>query len=64
MLRQSNYGPQLEIKKIRPVEDADRKEGFDPLMCQPTSRFDPIEMFAELMNIVEAASPTRRCGSW
>jgi 3'-5' exoribonuclease len=53
VLRQSNYGPQLEIKKIRPVEDADRNEGFDPLMCQPTSRFDPVEMFAELMNIVE-----------
>jgi 3'-5' exoribonuclease len=54
VLRQSNYGPQLEIKKIRPVEDADRGEGFDPLMCQPASRFDPIEMFAELMNIVES----------
>ena len=54
VLRQSNYGPQLEIKKIRPVEDADRSDGFDPLMCQPTSRFDPIEMFAELMNIVES----------
>lgn len=53
VLRQSNYGPQLEIKKIRPVEDADRNDGFDPLMCQPTSRFDPVEMFAELMNIVE-----------
>src|SRR5262245_13162887 len=53
VLRQSNYGPQLEIKKIRPVEDGDRNEGFDPLMCQPTSRFDPVEMFAELMNIVE-----------
>jgi 3'-5' exoribonuclease len=53
-LRQSNYGPQLEIKKIRPVEDADHREGFDPLMCQPTSRFDAIEMFAELMNIVES----------
>ena len=53
ILRQSNFGPQLEIKKIRPVEDADRDDGFDPLMCQPTSRFDPVEMFAELMNIVE-----------
>jgi 3'-5' exoribonuclease len=54
VLRQSNYGPQLEIKKIRPVEDGDRQEGFDPLMCQPTSRFDPVEMFAELINIVES----------
>jgi 3'-5' exoribonuclease len=54
ILRQSNYGPQLDIKKIRPVEDADRSDGFDPHMCQPTSRFDPVEMFAELMNIVES----------
>jgi 3'-5' exoribonuclease len=54
VLRQSNYGPQLEIKKIRPVEDGDRQEGFDPLMCQPVSRFDPVEMFAELINIVES----------
>jgi 3'-5' exoribonuclease len=53
ILRQSNYGLQLEIKKIRPVEDADRKDGFDPLMCLPASRFDPVEMFAELINIVE-----------
>jgi 3'-5' exoribonuclease len=54
MLRQSNYGPQLEIKKIRPVEDGDRADGFDPTMCQPASRFDPAEMFAELINIVES----------
>jgi 3'-5' exoribonuclease len=54
VLRQTSYGPQLEIKKIRLVEDGDAKDGFDPLMCQPTSRFDPVEMFAELMNIVES----------
>jgi 3'-5' exoribonuclease len=54
VLRQSNYGPQLEIKKIRLAEDGDRKDGFDPLMCQPASRFDPVEMFAELMNIVDS----------
>jgi len=54
VLRQSDYGPQLEIKKIRPVDDADLKDGFDPMMCQPVSRFDPVEMFAELMNIVES----------
>jgi 3'-5' exoribonuclease len=54
VLRQTNYGPQLDIKKIRPVEDGDRNDGFDPLMCQPASRFDPVEMFAELMNVVES----------
>lgn len=54
VLRQSNYGPQLEIKKIRPVDDSDRADGFDPAMCQPASRFNGVEMFAELMNIVES----------
>jgi 3'-5' exoribonuclease len=54
VLRQSNYGPQLEIMKIRPVEDGDSAEGFDPLMCQAVSKFEPSEMFAELMNIVDA----------
>ena len=54
VLRQTNFGPQLEIKKIRLVEEDDRKDGFNPLMCQPTSRFDPVEMFAELINLVES----------
>ena len=54
VLRQSKYGPQLEIKKIREVENGDESDGFDPLMCQPASRFDPAEMFAELMNILDA----------
>jgi 3'-5' exoribonuclease len=54
VLRQSNYGLQLEIKKIRATEDGDRKDGFDPMMCQPASRFDPVEMFAELMNLIES----------
>jgi 3'-5' exoribonuclease len=54
VLKQTNYGPQLEIKKIRPVEEADQKDGFHPSMCQPASKFDPIEMFAELINIVES----------
>ena len=53
VFRQTNYGPQLDIKRIRLVEDGDRNDGFDPLMCQPSSRFDAVEMFAELMNIVE-----------
>jgi 3'-5' exoribonuclease len=53
-LRQTKYGPQLEIKKIRLVEDGDKKDGFDPQMCQPASKFDPVEMFAELMNVIES----------
>ena len=50
--RENNYGPQLEIRKIREVVDADAAEGFDPSMCVPQSRFDPLAMFDELLAIV------------
>jgi 3'-5' exoribonuclease len=53
VLRESKFGPQLDIVKIRPVEDGDNADGFDPLMCQAVSKFEPSEMFAELMNIVD-----------
>jgi len=51
--RESNYGPQLDIRKIREVTDADTADGFDPAMCLPRSRFQPEAMFDELMTIVE-----------
>ena len=52
-LQESSYGLQLDIRKIRHVEESDRHEGFDPLMCQPSSRFDPHEMLDELLGIVD-----------
>jgi len=51
--RETNFGPQLEIRKIREVVESDAAEGFDPNACQPHSRFDPQAMFAELMNLVQ-----------
>jgi 3'-5' exoribonuclease len=51
--RDTNFGPQLDIKKIRVVEESDSKEGFDPWMLQPKSRFDASEMFDELVNIAK-----------
>jgi 3'-5' exoribonuclease len=48
---ETNFGPQLEIRKIREVVDADTADGFDPTCCQPRSRFDPQQMFDELMAI-------------
>jgi 3'-5' exoribonuclease len=45
---QTNFGPQLEIRRIRPVAETDAKDGFDPMMCLPVSRFDPEQMYAEL----------------
>ncbi len=52
--RESTYGPQLEIKKIRPVAANDAADGFDPLMCLEQSRFASEEMFAELLALAEA----------
>ena len=53
ILRESSYGSQLEILKIRPVEPSDTEEGFDPFMCMPTSRFDPQAMYDELLQIIK-----------
>jgi 3'-5' exoribonuclease len=49
--RDTNYGPQLEIRKIRETCEADAADGFSPTMCQPQSRFNTREMFAELVEI-------------
>ena len=52
-LRDTTYGMQLEIQRIRPVEPGDDADGFDPLMCAPRSQFDPEAMFTELMEIAQ-----------
>ncbi len=52
-VQQTNFGPQLEIRKIRPIDETDQKDGFDPLMFQHASRFDPEQMFAELLAIAK-----------
>lgn len=51
MYRETNYGPQLDIRKIRPVTAADKDDGFDPHMFLPRSRFDPKTMYDELLSI-------------
>jgi len=53
LYRETSYGPQLDIKKIRPVCAEDSTEGFDPWMCLPRSRYDCQEMFDELIEIAE-----------
>jgi 3'-5' exoribonuclease len=49
--RETNYGPQLEVRKIREVCAADHSDGFTPAMCLPQTRFDAAAMFAELLEI-------------
>jgi len=57
------YGPQIEIDRIRPVEESDAADGFDPAGFHPTTRFDIDEMYAELLSIAReqiAGEPLRR----
>lgn len=56
--RETNYGPQLEIRKIREAVESDVQDGFDPAMCLPQSRFNPEQMFAELTELARQHIPS------
>lgn len=49
--RETSYGPQLDIRKIREVVPEDKADGFDEWMCQPRSKFDPLQTFNALLEI-------------
>lgn len=49
------YGPQIDIQNIRPVNEEDRADGFDPVEFVEHSRFDRDAMLAELRALVEAS---------
>ena len=49
--RDTTYGPQLDIRKIREVTDSDVADGFDLALFVPHSRFDPVAMFDEMRSI-------------
>ncbi len=51
--RETDYGPQLDIRRIREVTEADAEDGFDPTMCMAHSRFDTESMLAELLDLVQ-----------
>jgi 3'-5' exoribonuclease len=51
--RETSYGPQLEIRKLREVTAEDEKDGFDPWMCLPCSRYPLETMFQELLQVAE-----------
>lgn len=53
IFRQTNFGPQLDIRKIRAVLPTDAEDGFDPKDCQPRTRFDPAAMFAQLLSLAD-----------
>jgi len=51
--RETSFGPQLEIRNIRPVTPDDKKDGFDEWMCVPRTKFDPEKMFAQLVELAK-----------
>jgi len=46
--RITSRGPQLEIHRIRIVEEADAQDGFNPVLLHPASPIDPDTMLDEL----------------
>ncbi|MCE9604828.1 MAG: HD domain-containing protein [Planctomycetia bacterium] len=49
--KETSFGPQLDIRKIREVVDADSADGFDPNDFRPRSKFAAETMFGELRAI-------------
>lgn len=49
--RETSFGPQLEIRAIRPATADDKRDGFDEWMCVPRTKFDPAQMFAQLLEL-------------
>jgi 3'-5' exoribonuclease len=57
------YGPQIDVIKIRPVEERDAQEGYDPADLAEPQRGDAATTFATLRGLAEtniADEPLRR----
>jgi 3'-5' exoribonuclease len=50
---ENQYGPQIELDKVREVTAGDERDGFDEAEFVDCSRFDPEQMYAELTGLVE-----------
>jgi 3'-5' exoribonuclease len=48
---ETKYGPQLDIRKLRPIAAEDKADGFDEAMFLPRTKFDPAKLFAELVEL-------------
>ncbi len=49
---ESQYGPQIDLQRIREITEEDSADGFDPAEFFDTTRFDPEEMYSELCQLV------------
>ena len=50
---ENSFGSQVDVDRIRPVNDSDYEQGFGPDDFYARTRYDVDEMFDELVNIVE-----------
>lgn len=51
LYRETQYGPQLELRKIRPVRKQDAQDGYDPESLLPRSAIDPAHLHAQLLSL-------------
>ena len=51
---ENQYGPQVDVDRIREATDDDTADGFDPAEFFTASRFDAEKMFSELVELVES----------
>src|SRR5262245_8148805 len=49
--RNTEWGPQLDLEKVRAATDDDRPDGFDPQSFRERTRFDTAQMFQELASL-------------
>ena len=49
----AQYGPQIDVVRLRPVKPEDAADGLDPDAFERRSRFDSATLFAELRGLVE-----------
>jgi 3'-5' exoribonuclease len=52
-LEHERYGPQIEVVNLRPVNESDQKDGFDPFDFVESTRFNREEMFTELTELAQ-----------
>jgi 3'-5' exoribonuclease len=50
---ETKFGPQLDLKKIRPVLESDKADGFDECGFLPRSKFDSAAMFEQLIGLAK-----------
>lgn len=63
LYRETSFGPQVELEKIRPVHEEDLQQGFSPDDYYARSRFDSDLMWEELWGIAQKEieeEPVRR----